>query len=54
MDKYIGVSVGLLYDYFAQKRTDELIGCIPGHYKVTKTLGNPQLSHTLQGQNNED
>ena len=34
MERYLGLHTGMLYDYFKQKRSEELINCIPSHYKT--------------------
>lgn len=43
MDKYIGISASVLYEYIAHKKREELQSAIPNHYKTKKGLGNKNI-----------
>jgi len=48
VEKIIGYSAYFYYEYFAEKKREELQNVIPSHYKKDKSLGNQQLSRSIE------
>ena len=49
MERYVGLHTGMLWDYFAMKRQEELTEIIPSRYRnPERKIGNPLIQPAPQ------